>query len=360
MASARKQYSIIALIVVVSLLSVLAVGGYYYYPKYKLKKALNQNIMAFGSDETAAVFIPTGSTAQTIADQLTEEGVINDKNAFLFVAGKMNYGGSKVLPGYYEVNGNMSVSELITNLRGGYGRKEVEFSTDAVFKLDQLCGEMTKNMELDSASLCTYLHSNEIKSKYGFNENTIISMFFANRYKANWAISADSLVGLMAHQFKVFWNAERKQKAADMGLSQSQVTTLASIVYAECGNVNASEWPIVAGLYFNRIKKNMKLQSDPTVKYALDDFEKKRIYYKDLDTEHPYNTYYIVGLPPGPIMTVKKEVVDAVLNYKKHNYIFMCAKPGGYTKGHNFAATDTEHSKNVRLYHNWANKNNIR
>ena len=158
-------------------------------------------------------------------------------------------------------------------------------------------------------------------------------------------------------EHNIFWNEERTQKLNALGLSQTEVSTLASIVEEETSKKD--EKPVVAGLYLNRLRRGIPLQADPTVKFALQNFGLRRIYKKHLEYDSPYNTYLYAGLPPGPIRIPSKESIDAVLNYTKHNYIYMCAKEdfSGY---HNFASSLDEHNKNAAKYRNALNKKNIR
>ena len=158
----------------------------------------------------------------------------------------------------------------------------------------------------------------------------------------------------MAAEFKEFWNSDRKAKLKSVGLeSPSQAVTLASIVYSE-QSINSDEWPIIAGLYLNRVNQGMKLQSDPTFKFCWGDKLKgvQRLLNVHREIDCPYNTYKIKGLPPGPICLPSPKVVDAVLNRSKVNYIFMCAKPD-YTGRHNFAVSGAEHMRNADIFQKW-------
>ena len=140
-------------------------------------------------------------------------------------------------------------------------------------------------------------------------------------------------------------------------LTQSKVAILASIVQAE-QTVHADERPTIAGLYINRLNDGMLLQSDPTVTYGIGDFTIRRVLNKHLQKDSPYNTYMYKGLPPGPINLPEISSIDAVLNYKKHKYIYMCAKPG-YAGYHNFAVDNAGHEKNARAYRQWLDKEGI-
>jgi UPF0755 protein len=150
----------------------------------------------------------------------------------------------------------------------------------------------------------------------------------------------------MAQKYKAFWNDQRKAKATEIGLSQSEVSILASIVQQE-QNLYDDEKATIAGLYLNRLRLGMKLQSDPTAVYACGKFNSQRVYNKDLQIDSPYNTYRYAGLPPGPICLPLPSSIDAVLNYEKHDYIFMCAEYG--TGRHNFARDDDQHIVRIPL-----------
>jgi UPF0755 protein len=153
----------------------------------------------------------------------------------------------------------------------------------------------------------------------------------------------------MLKEYKLFWNEERIAKAKKIGLTPKEVSTLASIVQAE--SVKRDEAPIIAGLYINRLKKDIPLQADPTLVFASGDFSLKRVLNEHKAIDSPYNTYKYAGLPPGPINMPEIATLNAVLNYDTHNYIYMCAKEdfSGY---HNFASTLAEHNKNARKYQN--------
>jgi UPF0755 protein len=151
----------------------------------------------------------------------------------------------------------------------------------------------------------------------------------------------------MGVNYSSFWNSERKEIARKMGLRSAEVSVLASIVQQESNRKD--EWPVIAGVYLNRLNKNMKLQADPTVKFAAGDETLRRIKGNHLKINSPYNTYQNFGLPPGPIAMARKESIDAVLNYQSHSYLYFCARPdrSGY---HDFASTYTEHTRNASRY----------
>jgi len=151
----------------------------------------------------------------------------------------------------------------------------------------------------------------------------------------------------MHDEYKKFWNEERLAKAQAIGLTPFEVSTLASIVQAE--SVKKEESKIIAGLYINRLKRNIPLQADPTLVFATKDFGAKRVLNSHKEIDSPYNTYKNAGLPPGPINMPQIYTIDAVLDYQKHEYIYMCARED-FSGNHNFATNLTEHNRNAQRY----------
>ena len=172
-------------------------------------------------------------------------------------------------------------------------------------------------------------------------------MFIPNTYEVFWTITGEDLLKRMRREYDRFWNEQRKDKAKSIGLTQKQVSTLASIVNEE--TANADEMPLVAGVYMNRLRIGMPLQADPTLFFAAKDYSIRRVLKKHTKIESPYNTYKYRGLPPGPIAVPTIEAIDAVLHYRHHNYLYFCAKEdfSGY---HNFAVTLGDHMKNARRF----------
>ena len=161
----------------------------------------------------------------------------------------------------------------------------------------------------------------------------------------------------MLKEYSVFWNSKRKEKAEYINLSSYEVSILASIVEKE-QSIRIDERKKIAGLYLNRLRRGMRLESDPTLIFALGDFSIKRVLNKDKKVDSPYNTYMYLGLPPGPICIPSINAIDAVLNAESHDFIFMCAKEdfSGY---HNFAITYKQHLRNARKYQRELNNRRI-
>ena len=223
--------------------------------------------------------------------------------------------------------------------------------------VEQAVATLAKQLMTDSASIARFACNHIYYERIGFNKATIPSLFIPNTYELYWNIPPEKLIQRLLREHALFWNESRRAKAKALGMTPEEVATLASIVDEETNN-NA-EKPTVAGLYINRLKRGIPLQADPTVKFALGDFARKRILKKDLETDSPYNTYKHKGLPPGPIRIPSKQALESVLNYAKHNYIFMCAKED-FSGTHNFATTLAEHNRNAQRYQQALNKLNIK
>ena len=222
---------------------------------------------------------------------------------------------------------------------------------------ERLAAILGQKLMIDSATIADALLSEETCQHYGYDTTTIAAMFVPNTYDVYWNMSVDRLLERMQKENEHFWQGEREAKAAQMQLTPIEVCTLASIIDEETSN-NA-EKPMIAGMYLNRLKANMPLQADPTIKFALKQFELKRIWQNLLHVDSPYNTYMNEGLPPGPIKIASIKGIDAVLNAAEHDYLYMCAKED-FSGTHNFATTYQEHLQNAARYTRALNERGIK
>ncbi|GAB4256479.1 MAG: endolytic transglycosylase MltG [Vicingaceae bacterium] len=335
-------------------LIVIIIGIALFYG-YKLYQKIYAPSVETPQQSDYYFYIHTGDTFEDVINNLFQQHLIDNKEIFKWIAEKKNYP-NNVHPGRYLLKNKMSNNELINLLRSG-NQTPVKVTFHNVRTKEQLAGKITKNLEADSARFLTLLNDESFVKHYGFNTNTILTMFLPNTYEMYWNTNEEALFEKMAKEYKKFWTEERKQKPKNIGLSQSEVSILASIVEAEQRTIRA-ERPKIAGLYINRLKKGMLLQSDPTVIYAMGDFTINRVLTKHLTIDSPYNTYKYKGLPPGPILLPSINSIDAVLNYEHHNYIYMCAKEdfSGY---HAFATNLREHAVNARKFQQALNKRRI-
>jgi UPF0755 protein len=353
MAKKKKGISFFLKVVIASLIIAVAAGGYWAYNKYK---AIYLPNVFLNTKKSEYVYIPTGSGVEDVAAILHENGIIINKAAFEWVAEQKNYK-NHVHPGRYLVKNLMSNNKLIDLLRSGE-QEPLKITFNNIRTKDQLVSKLSGLLEADSAEFYQLLYNKDyLNKKFGLSETGILSMFIPNTYEFFWNTSAEQFLERMAREYKAFWSEERKAKARALGLSQTEVSVLASIVQAEQSR-HHDEKPIIAGLYLNRLKKGMLLQSDPTLIYALGDFTINRVLNIHKEVESPYNTYKYKGLPPGPINLPEITSLDAVLNHQKHDYIYMCAKEdfSGY---HSFSKSYDQHLVNARKYQAALNKRKI-
>jgi UPF0755 protein len=297
------------------------------------------------NEEVAYVYIDTDDSLDSIRAKTLEAGKPEEMLGFDLLADHYELP-DNIHTGRYEVSNTMSMLNFVRNLRTG-NQKPLMMVVPSVRTIEDLCGRVTRNIMLDSTYLASVLCDTSFCYSVGYNKATFPALFIPNTYEVYWDMSIDDFVQRMVKENKRFWSEERLQKAKALGMSKEEVVTLASIVDSE--TANNGEKPRVAGLYINRLKKGMLLQSDPTVIFATGDFSIRRVLNHHLQTESPYNTYKYAGLPPGPIRIPTIAGIDAVLNHEKHNYIYMCAKED-FSGTHNFASTYSEHLANARRY----------
>lgn len=258
--------------------------------------------------------------------------------------------------GAYLFSDNERTWDIFHRLRTGH-QTPVTLTIPSVRTVGQLLKTVSRQLMLDSASIAKLLNDSAYCSNLGYNHYTIPALFIPNTYEVYWNISPQSFIARMQKEHNRFWNNSRKTKARQLGLTPIEVSTLASIVDEE--TANDSEKPIIAGLYLNRLRIDMPLQADPTIKFGLQQFGLQRILHKHLNIDTPYNTYKHTGLPPGPIRIPSIKGMESVLNYTQHSYLYMCAKED-LSGTHNFSSTLREHQNNAHRYQNALNKLKIK
>jgi UPF0755 protein len=266
----------------------------------------------------------------------------------------MNF--KNIKPGKYKITKGLSNIELVRLLRSGK-QEPIKLTFQNIRLKTDFAGYIGKNFEIDSLAFLNMLDSIDLVRQYGFDEETIFCMFIPNTYEMYWNTSKEKFFERMQKEYVKFWHTERIAQAKTIGLSPVQVSILASIVDQEA--LLNREMVRIAGVYMNRLNRGIKLEADPTVIFANGDFTVKRVLYKLLQKDSPYNTYKYSGLPPGPICMPSVAAIDAVLHFEKHNYIYFCAKED-FSGLHNFASNVTEHQMNARKFQQALNNRGIK
>ncbi|MDF2931787.1 MAG: mltG [Chryseobacterium sp.] len=337
--------------ILIIVLLILAVAGFFglkFYNKY-----YGNNV-----EKDGYVLIPHDAEFKQILDSIAP--YVDNKESFTEVAIDKEMD-QFFKPGRYHFKKGASNTSLVNMIKAG-NQTENSFRIGDFGDIYQMVGKVSKKTELDSLKFVNDL--NKIAGEKGYNNaEDLKKYFFIDTYNFFWTVTPKEFFKKFEDQYNEFWTANRKAKEQKSGLTRDQIYALASIVYKESGG-KPDEMKTIAGLYLNRYRKGMKLQSDPTVIYAMNkqtNFKEsiKRVLFKHLTTPSPYNTYANAGIPPGPICVVDKNSVDAVLDAENNSYIFMCADPArmGY---HKFTASAEEHVINAKAYQDWLNSKNIK
>lgn len=291
------------------------------------------------------VFIPTGATFEEVVNLLFQNGFIINRASFEWLAEQKKFPGN-IKAGRYKIKSGMSNNELINLLRSGH-QTPVNLVFNKLRIKSQLAGKVAKQLEADSTSIMHLINNPVFLTKYDLDTSNVMAVFIPNTYEFFWNTNAEQFFDRMYSEYQRFWTDTRKEKQRKTKLTPIEVVILASIVEEE-SNKNA-EKPTISGVYLNRLKKQIPLQADPTIKFALGNFEIKRVLKKHLEVNSPYNTYKNRGLPPGPICLPSIATIDAVLNFENHKYLYFCAKDdfSGY---HVFSNTLQQHNQNAIRY----------
>ena len=328
-------------------LIIVAVLGYNFYGK----------IYKPNTTKEGFVYIPTNSNFQEVENLIRP--FLKRVKPFAWVAKQKNYP-KTIKPGKYHILKGLNNNEVVNLLRSGK-QAIVKLSFNNQDTFEKLAGRITEQIEPDSISLLSTLTDISFITKAGFTNNTAIGMYIPNTYEFYWNTSAEVFRNKMLNEYNNFWNTSRLDKAKRLNLSKNEVITLASIVQKETAVV--SERPMVARLYLNRLRDNWPLQADPTIIFALkkklgNKTIIKRVLIKDLEINSPYNTYKIIGLPPGPIAMPDISSIDAVLNPAIHDYYYMCASITNIGT-HEFSKTLAQHNKNATKYQSWLSNQGV-
>jgi len=315
------------------LLSIIGLGYYFFFTTFSVKQ------------ETQYVCIDDDDTIDSVLTKLRPIASEHAMTGFSTLMRHTDYAKSP-RTGRYAIQPSASTFTIMRKLRNGQ-QEAVMLTIPESRTMEKLAGVLSRKLMLDSVEIAAALIDDAYCRQWGYDTCTIAALFVPNTYEVYWNVTLDHFMERMVKEHDAFWNGERKTKAEAAGLSPDEVATLASIIDEE--TANNDEKPMIAGMYLNRLHKDMPLQADPTVKFALKNFALKRIYHDMLFYDSPFNTYRNTGLPPGPIKIASIKGIDAVLNYVKHDFLYMCAKED-FSGTHNFAVSYSEHLRNAARY----------
>lgn len=312
---------------------------------------------AFANEE-AFVYVPTGASYEDLKPQLAP--LLKDLDAFESVARRKRYL-SNIRPGKFPIRRGMSNNEIVNSLRSRNTPVRISFNNQETPAL--LAGRIASQIEADSLELLTSFMDSDFLREQGWTSDQALLPYIPNSYEVYWNTSAEQFRDRMLREYDNFWTDNRREKGRSQGLSPEQVMALASIVHKETSQ--ADERPRVAGVYLNRLNRGMLLQADPTVIFAIKkktgnfDTVIRRVLYRDLELDSPFNTYKYGGIPPGPIAMPDISAIEAVLNPEKHDFLYFVADTENFGY-HKFSKTLSQHNRNKEQYIRWLNQQKIR
>lgn len=344
----KRTTLIILSIVAIVLLAALgfSIKQYYHYAV--------ANFKSFDNESHSYHVYPETTGDSLIAEILSDYDLLSEF-AWCLHCRHLKYSNPK--PGHYRFAPTISNRDLIRRLQLGEETPIRLSFTHSIRTREQLAGHMSKKLLLDSVEVIQRLNDKDYMAHFDLTPETAVCLFIPNTYEVYWTMDADQLFARMYKEYQRFWNEDRQSKAQALGMSPVEVATIASIIASETNK--KEEYPTIASLYLNRLKKGIALQACPTVIFAVGDFSLRRVLKRHLAIDSPYNTYKHRGLPPGPIRLARPDVIDAVLNAPKTDYLYMCANPD-FSGTHIFSSSYAKHSAVAREYQRALNKRKVK
>ena len=340
-----KRFAVITLLLV-----ALSGGGsvFYYYDTF-----YRPNVCV--TEKPIYIYVPHNTTWDMLVDSIRAKGCLRSVSSFKRAAQKEQLP-KRLKGGRYRLDAGMHNKSMVRTFALGLQSPVHLVISGNIRSVERLAAVLSRPIEADSLSMMLALTDEELICRMGFDSTSLFSMIIPNTYEVYWNTAPDKIIDRLYREYQIFWNKERRDKAASIGFSLEQVSTLASIVHEETNY--KPEMPAIAGVYMNRLKSGMPLQADPTLKFALRNHSIQRVLSRDRKIDSPYNTYMYKGLPPGPICVPSIATLDAVLNYQHHNYIFFCASPD-FNGSHLFATNLRDHNRHAKAYQQALNRRGI-
>ena len=336
MGADRKKYTILTVAVCLAVVSgVLA---------FIVCRYWNDNRRpCFSKDYILYVYPDTG-VSEAIDSLVSGAGALR-RGSLERASGKEHLD-TAIKPGRYVIEPSFTAIYVARMLSRGWQTPQNMILSGTIRNKGRLAEKIGRQMMVDSSQVARALNDSSFLAGYGFTPETVFAMILPDTYQMYWTSSVKDIFDRLKKEYDVFWTQERRSAAQAQGLTPYEVSVMASIVSGE--TLKESEYPVIAGVYLNRLHKGMKLQADPTIAFCYD-YTLDRILKKHLKVDSPYNTYKYKGLPPAPINVPPKACIEAVLHPDEHGYIYFCASPE-FNGTHRFAVTYGEHLKNARAF----------
>ena len=291
--------------------------------------------------------IKKGDNLRNIATELEEKQVIDNKSIFILTGRLLGYQ-DKIIPGEYTFPNGMTNLEILKKVTDPNSVRYFTVTVPEGMNIRQIGRLLQRQLGLDSAGFVEAANNDSLINELGIDADNLEGYLFPDTYRISFSPlgkTEDKIVEMMVSNFMKKISPELKEEMADQDLDLKDVVTMASIIEGETRY--EPEKKTIAGVYYNRLRRHMKLEADPTVQYAIPDGPKRRLVYSDLKYPSPYNTYLHRGLPPGPINNPGLSSIIAAIEPEDNDYLYFVAKGDG---SHRFAETYKEHKENIQLY----------
>lgn len=331
-----KKISVAVLSVAAAVFSVAAFMAVRYYVDNKVSNFTKAYVL----------YVDEGMDGQAVLDSIVRNAGVIRPGSLERMAAKEGLDAS-MKEGRYEIKPGMSSVYVIRMIVNNWQTEARLTISGYIRDKGRLAAVLARPLQIDSADIAPLLYDDGFLSEFGFDSETVLGMILPDTYHIFWTASPEEVIRRLGTEYGRFWDERRRSEAAAIGLTPLEVSTLASIIMEESNVVD--EYPVIAGVYLNRLHKGMKLQADPTARFASGDFTLTRVLKSHTRIDSPYNTYMYHGLPPAPINVASKAAIEGVLHAQKHDYLYFCARPE-FDGRHNFAATYSEHLRNAAAY----------
>ena len=331
----KKKITVIAASAAVVMVAVCLWVGLRYFADNRMSNFEKEYVL----------YVYPETSAEAAMDSLCANAGVRRAGSLSRCAAKENLT-DRIRAGRYEISPSMSAVYVVRMLCNGWQSPQKLTLSGTIRSKGKLAAVIGRQMMVDSVTVDSLLNSDAFLEQFGFNSENVFALFLPDTYYMYWTATPEEIFSRFRKEYDIFWNGRRLELAASQDLTPMEVSTLASIVNGE--TLQQQEYPLIAGVYLNRLHKGMRLQADPTVAFCFD-YELDRILKKHTRVDSPYNTYRYAGLPPAPINVPSKACIDAVLNPDTHNYLYFCASPD-FNGTHRFAASYSEHLRNARAF----------
>jgi len=281
--------------------------------------------------------IPKGTTPDDIADSLLRKGLIDDTKTFIFWLTTLDKD-RDLKAGFYDIPVGLNYPQLIAYLTTARS-KEIKLTLIEGWTTEQIADELSRVLQCDRDRLIQLIRDTTFIRELGLDGSNLEGYLLPDTYYFYWGMDEESLIRFLVSRTITIFSDQIMSRLDTMKMTQHEILTLASIIEGEA--LFDAERDTISSVYHNRLSRRIKLQADPTIQYILDG-PPRRLLYRDLEIDSPYNTYKYYGLPPGPINNPGYKSIMAAIYPADTNYLYFVARGDGR---HTFSRTAREHAQ---------------